>query len=235
MGVSGASQINGAPWVGSSALIISLLALMLANTVVILWHRIRRYSQATRQTRTFVGEAAVVLGEGSFRKVAAISARNSRSHVATVVAAALTAFGATPLELSDLEAIDSALRASQRSRMRVSADLKLGLGSLATTASCAPFIGLLGTVFGILNAFGAIGMAKSAAMAWIALNLAEALVTTAMGLLVAIFATWSHNYVRGAWKRWKGGCRTRRWSWPHISVVIVNIVIVASSSIPLRE
>ena len=173
---------------------ISLLALMLVNTVVILWHRIRRYSQATRQTRTFVREAAVALGEGSSRKVAAISARNSRSHVATVVAAALAAFGATPLELSDLEAIDSALRASQRSRKRVSADLKLGLGSLATTASCAPFIGLLGTVFGILNAFGPIGMAKSAAMAWIELNLAEALVTAAMGLLVAILATWSHNY-----------------------------------------
>ncbi len=173
---------------------ISLLALMLVNTVVIIWHRIRRYSQAARQTRTFVREAAVALCEGSLGKVAAISARNSRSHIAPVVAAALTAFGSTPLELTDPEAMDSALRASQRSRKRVSADLKLGLGSLATTASCAPFIGLLGTVFGILNAFGPVGMAKSAAMAWIASNLAEALVTAAMGLLVAIFATWSHNY-----------------------------------------
>ena len=173
---------------------ITLLALMLANTVVIIWRRTRRYSQATRQTRIFVREAAVALCQGSFRNLAAISARNSRSPVATVVAAALTAFGSTPLELTDLEAIDSALRASQRSRKRVSADLKLGLGSLATTASCAPFIGLLGTVFGILNAFGGVGMAKAAAMALIASNLAEALVTAALGLLVAIFATWSHNY-----------------------------------------
>jgi hypothetical protein len=55
---------------------ISLLALMLFNTVVIIWHRIRRYSQATSQTCTFVHEAAVALSEGSFREVAAISRRN---------------------------------------------------------------------------------------------------------------------------------------------------------------
>jgi biopolymer transport protein ExbB/TolQ len=184
---------------------ITLLALMLVNTAVIIWHRIRRYSQATRQTRTFVHEAAVALGEGSFRNVAAIFERNRRSHVATVVTAALTAFGSTPLELTDLEAIDSALRASQRSRKMVSADLKLGLGSLATTASCAPFIGLLGTVFGILNAFGPMGMAKSAAMALIASHLAEALVTAALGLLVAIFATWSHNYFSRRVERLESG------------------------------
>jgi biopolymer transport protein ExbB/TolQ len=173
---------------------LSLLALMLANTGVIIWHRIRRYRQATRQTRAFVRETAVARCEGSFQKVAAISARNSRSHVAAVVAATLTAWASTPPELADVEAIDSALRASQRSRRMVSAELRLGLGSLATTASCAPFIGLLGTVFGILNAFGGIAMAKSAVMALIASNLAEALLTAALGLLVAILATWSHSY-----------------------------------------
>ena len=106
----------------------------------------------------------------------------------------LLALCASPTRLNVGEAIDSSLRRSPPSRSRVSADLKLGLGSLATTASCAPFIGLLGTVFGILNAFGPMGMAKSAAMAWIESNLAEALVPAAMGLLVAIIATWSHNY-----------------------------------------
>jgi biopolymer transport protein ExbB len=190
-----ASQWNSMGWLERSD--IALLGLMLANTVVIVGHRLRRYDQARGQNRAFVHEATSALRNGDFQNVIALSARNHRSPIATVVASALTAIRSAPPELNDADAIDSAERAAQSGRRTVSADLRLGLGSLATTASCAPFVGLLGTVFGILNAFGAVGMAKWAVLAMIASNLAGALVTAALGVWVAIFAGWGHVYFRG--------------------------------------
>jgi biopolymer transport protein ExbB/biopolymer transport protein TolQ len=184
---------------------VTLLALILVNTVVIICHRTYRYSTARGQSRAFVRDSSNALLHGRFDEAISIATRNSQSHVASVVAAALFAFASTPAQFSDTEAIGSAQRASERRRKMLSADLKLGLGSLATTASCAPFIGLLGTVFGILNAFGGSAMAKSALMAMIASNLVEALATTAMGLLVAVLAVWSHTYFRNRVESFESG------------------------------
>jgi hypothetical protein len=75
-------------------------------------------------------------------------------------------------------------------------DLRHGLSTLSTIAGSAPFIGLLGTVFGIMNAFRPIGMEKSTALRMVAAYTGEAVVTTAMGLIVAIPAVWFHNYLR---------------------------------------
>jgi len=68
------------------------------------------------------------------------------------------------------------------------------LGSLATIGSTAPFVGLLGTVAGILNAFVGISNQKATGLAAVAGGIAEALVTTAIGLFVAIPAVWMFNY-----------------------------------------
>jgi biopolymer transport protein TolQ len=65
---------------------------------------------------------------------------------------------------------------------------------LATTSNTAPFIGLFGTVWGIMNSFHGIGMLKSASLAVVAPGITEALVATAFGLLVAIPAAWAFNY-----------------------------------------
>jgi len=78
----------------------------------------------------------------------------------------------------------------------VISDLNRGLGTLATIASSAPFIGLLGTCFGIMNAFRGVAMEKWTAIAMVMSFLGEALITTAMGLLVAVPAFWCHNYLR---------------------------------------
>ena len=124
-----------------------------------------------------------------------IAARNRSSHVATVVAAGLIAFSSAPPQLTDTEAIDTAERAFRRSRKKCAAELKLGIGTLSTIASSAPFIGLFGTVLGISNAFVGTSGSKSAAMAFLTLSLAEALVTAAMGIAVAIPAVWCRNYL----------------------------------------
>lgn len=69
-----------------------------------------------------------------------------------------------------------------------------GLGFLATTASTAPFIGLLGTVWGIMRAFHEIGLKGTATLATVAPGIAEALINTAMGLFVAIPSAIAYNY-----------------------------------------
>jgi biopolymer transport protein ExbB/TolQ len=98
---------------------------------------------------------------------------------------------------SDVEAIDVANQnPRQNDQMRLHAS-KVGFGSLASTATCAPLLGFLGTLFGILDAFQPIGMEKAAALKMIALAVAEALATTAMGILVAVVASWCHSYLRG--------------------------------------
>ncbi|MFQ5417511.1 MAG: MotA/TolQ/ExbB proton channel family protein [Myxococcota bacterium] len=75
--------------------------------------------------------------------------------------------------------------------------LERGLNFLATTGSAAPFIGLFGTVIGIINAFQNIGMSGSASLAVVAPGIAEALIATAIGLFAAIPATIFYNYFLG--------------------------------------
>ena len=74
------------------------------------------------------------------------------------------------------------------------AELKRGVSTLATIASSSPFVGLLGTVVGIINAFKGIATEKSSGLSAVAGGISEALVTTAVGLLVAIPAVWMYNY-----------------------------------------
>ncbi len=75
--------------------------------------------------------------------------------------------------------------------------LQSGLSLLATTANTAPFIGLFGTVWGIMNSFHSIGLLKSASLATVAPGISEALVATAIGLAVAVPATIGYNIFLG--------------------------------------
>ncbi len=175
---------------------IILLALMLVNTLGIVCDRLYHYSMGSRQSRAFVREATA-LGGGNFDDAMAIVARNRRSHVATVVAAGLLAFASAPQQFTKTEAIDAAVRAFQRRQKMLSAHLKLGIGALATIASSAPLIGLLGAMFGIMHAFRGVSMARASWMAMVASSMAEAMVTTAAGLLVGIPAGWCRNYLCG--------------------------------------
>jgi biopolymer transport protein ExbB/biopolymer transport protein TolQ len=86
------------------------------------------------------------------------------------------------------------VRGLDRSVATIHSDLKRGLSGLATIGSTAPFVGLFGTVVGIMNAFRASAPAKAAGIQSVASGISEALVTTALGLLVAVPAVWCYNY-----------------------------------------
>lgn len=85
-------------------------------------------------------------------------------------------------------------RAVTRAGLSEQARLEKYLSFLATTASATPFIGLFGTVWGIINAFESIGGAKSTDLSVVAPGIAEALIATAMGLAAAIPAVIGYNY-----------------------------------------
>lgn len=93
--------------------------------------------------------------------------------------------------------VDNVRRALRQGAASEMARLQSSLSFLATTANTAPFIGLFGTVWGIMNSFHAIGLSKSASLATVAPGISEALVATAIGLAVAVPATIGYNLFMG--------------------------------------
>src|SRR4029434_2166315 len=95
---------------------------------------------------------------------------------------------------SPCEEIEASKRALERAEAIVHAELKRGVSGLATIGSAAPFVALVCTVVGIINAFKCISTEKSTGLGAVAGGISEALVTTAIGLFVAIPAVWMFNY-----------------------------------------
>ena len=90
--------------------------------------------------------------------------------------------------------VESARRAMDRRSVQENADLRRGMNILATVGSTAPFVGLVGTIFGIINAFSAMAASGSGGLASVSGGIAEALVATAVGIVVAIIGVWQFNY-----------------------------------------
>jgi biopolymer transport protein ExbB/biopolymer transport protein TolQ len=156
------------------------------------------YNAARKQSRSFAPAVAGALKQGNLDEAIRVAERNKKSHLAKVVQAGLMEFKAhqDSGEISG-EIIEASRRALERTEAIVHAELKRGLGGLATIGSTAPFVGLFGTVVGILNAFKGIAESKATGLAAVAGGIAEALVTTAIGLVVAIPAVMMFNYLTG--------------------------------------
>ncbi|HYK82804.1 MAG TPA: MotA/TolQ/ExbB proton channel family protein [Gemmatimonadales bacterium] len=153
--------------------------------------------RSTKETRRFTPEFSRFLQEENLDSAIKIAEKQKQSHVARVVGEALAEVKPLLRDRATITAADinSVERAVEREILIVSAELKRGLGLLATTGSTAPFVGLLGTVMGIVTAFQ--GMAASGgggSLAAVSSGIAEALITTAFGLIVAIPAVWLYNY-----------------------------------------
>ncbi len=183
---------------GSMGLIAKVVVVILfflsAWSVAIMIERALLYSAARKQSRIFIHQVKGALQEGRLDEAISIAERNKKSHIAKVVATGLTEFQAASQQVPEEEVIEAARRGLERSVAIVHADMKRGLSGLATIGSTAPFVGLFGTVVGIINAFKGISEQKAAGLSAVAGGIAEALVATALGLLVAIPAVWAYNY-----------------------------------------
>jgi biopolymer transport protein ExbB/biopolymer transport protein TolQ len=178
--------------------VVIILFIMSAWSIGIMIDRAIAYSGARGQSRQFAPAVAGALREGKLDEAIKIADRYGKSHLAKVVVAGLQEFRAHQMskEISG-EEIEASKRALERAEGIVHAELKKGVSSLATIGSTAPFVGLFGTVVGIINAFKGISSEKSTGLGAVAGGISEALVTTAFGLLVAIPAVWAYNYFTG--------------------------------------
>jgi biopolymer transport protein ExbB len=190
------SMWNQMGYLGKAVVVI--LFVMSAWSIGVMIDRWIAFNAARKQSRAFAPAVAGALRDGKIEEAIRIAERNKKSHLAKVVTAGLQEFRAhqdSP-EISG-EQVEASKRALERAEAIVHAELKRGVGSLATIGSTAPFVGLLGTVVGILTAFKRISETKAAGLASVAGGISEALVTTAVGLFVAIPAVMMYNYFTG--------------------------------------
>jgi biopolymer transport protein ExbB/biopolymer transport protein TolQ len=178
------------PW-----LVIALLAALNVLTLTVgavKWKRLRSLRRATRE---FAPRFAQALQEDRVDDAIELARGSSDSHLARVLGDALER--AAPL-LEDPElagrAVESAERVVTRGQIRLATELRRGLAALGTIGATAPFVGLLGTVIGITNSFMGIARTGGGGIEAVAGGVGEALITTAVGLLVAIPALWLYNY-----------------------------------------
>jgi biopolymer transport protein ExbB/biopolymer transport protein TolQ len=182
-------------WFAKGIVITLFIMSVLSLTVAFQKLMLIRKSQAA--TRKFAPEFSRAIQEGSLENAIRLAEKNKLSHVSRVLGEALAEV--KPL-LSDqatvtVADINSSERAVERQMLIVLSDYKRGLGMLGTVGSTTPFVGLLGTTMGIVNAFtGMSAGGASGGLAGISAGIAEALITTAFGLIVAIPAVWFYNY-----------------------------------------
>src|SRR5687767_5232682 len=175
--------------------IVYVLALMSFWTLSIAIKKWWDLRKAQAETRKFAPEFSQFLEEDNLAEAVTLSEKYKRSHVARVLGGALTEIRPLIQDGSvTVGDINSAERAIEREMLMTITDLKRGLGVLATTGATAPFVGLLGTTMGIVNAFTGMAASGSGGLSAISAGIAEALITTAFGLLVAIPAVWMFNY-----------------------------------------
>ena len=180
--------------------VILIIMSMISFGVAI--ERIYTFMQARKQSKLYAPQVAKHLKEGRLKDAIAISSsKNYRySHLAKVVLAGLQEYQFQQEaggNLSREDLVDTVRRAIQRASALTANDLKKGVAALATIGATAPFVGLLGTVVGIITAFQGIAATGSGGLGAVSAGISEALVETALGLVVAIPAVWFYNYLTG--------------------------------------
>jgi biopolymer transport protein ExbB len=182
--------------------IVFTLALMSVWSLTIIVQKWWGLRKAQAETRKFAPEFSQFLEEDNLNEAIRLAETYKKSHVARVLGGALGEVKPLIMDGSVTVAdINSAERAVEREMLMTIVDLKRGLAVLATVGATAPFVGLLGTTMGIVNAFTGMAASGSGGIAAISAGVAEALITTAFGLLVAIPAVWGYNYFQSTTSR----------------------------------
>ena len=183
-------------WVAKGVVI--LLAVMSIWSLTIAIERLYRFQMAKKESLRLAREVTPLLKQHKLEDAINLAKKKDfrHSHLARVLSAGLTEFlyeTAQPLP-DDFDLVAAGQRAIERETLMTTAEMKKGLGNLATISTTAPFVGLFGTVAGIIHAFQGMALSGSGGLGAVSAGIAEALVTTAFGLFVAIPAVWLYNY-----------------------------------------
>jgi len=187
-------------WEAASLPNKGIICLLLALLVLQLYIAVERgfvYAQSNASTRSFLKLFVVALRNGDFEAARQAASAHGKSHVALVLKQGLVIFQYEK-QLKSMRQDHDVVQAVERAIARGSAEagdlLKKGMLSLATIGALAPFIGLLGTVIGIIRVFSDLKSKGAGDINALAGSIGEALATTALGLMVAIPAVWIYNY-----------------------------------------
>ncbi len=180
-------------WIARAVVVI--LFLMSIWSISVMIERYLTYRRAKTQSREFAPAVAEALKNGNLQEAIDLAEQYEKSHLAKVVSAGLQEFRAHQGG-SDIpgETIEASKRALQRATAIGVEEFKRSLGGLATIGATAPFVGLFGTTVGIINAFAGMSQGEDVGIGAVAGGISEALVATAIGLLVAVPAVWMYNY-----------------------------------------
>ena len=177
--------------------VVIIMAFMSIWSLTIMIQKFFQFQRSQSETRKFAPQFSRAIQEENLDQAISLAEKNKKSHVSRVLGEALAEVKPLLRDRATITAADinSAERAVERQMLIVLSEFKRGTGLLATVGSTAPFVGLLGTTMGIVNAFtGMSAGGASGGLAGISAGIAEALITTAFGLLVAIPAVWAYNY-----------------------------------------
>jgi biopolymer transport protein ExbB/TolQ len=176
--------------------VIIILILLSIWSLYVCVERVIVFSKARKQSLLFARQATEHLKNDRAQAAIDVAMKYPQSHLARVVSAGLQSFQfeSQTSPLSEVEIVEAATRAVERATLLTTSDMKRGIGSLATIATITPFIGLFGTVVGIIKAFTGMALTGSGGIGAVSAGIAEALISTAFGLGVAIPAAWMFNY-----------------------------------------
>jgi biopolymer transport protein ExbB/TolQ len=196
-------------WHGMSILVrtvVTVLTLQAVGCIYVTVDRAILLLSAYRRGRKFARQAGPLLAAGDYQGALAVAKKHRGSHLAGFIVTGVETFlkqrraGQTSQRSAEL-----AGRALERRSEALSADLNKGMNILASTGSTAPFVGLLGTVLGILNAFKQVGQQGSGGIGTIGVSIAEALIVTGYGLMVAIPSVLLFNWLSARLAKYEAG------------------------------
>jgi len=174
-----------------SKLVATFLLLMGATSLAVVIERWVALARGQSATSRFLAGVMPLFERGDVAAAAQLADDSRKSPFARIVGP--VARKLVRSDRGELSAVELARREAERQKEAVSAELRRGLGVLASVGSVAPFVGLLGTVVGIITAFQGIAATGSGGLGAVSAGIAEALVETALGLLVAIPAVLLFN------------------------------------------
>ncbi|UCE43266.1 MAG: MotA/TolQ/ExbB proton channel family protein [Candidatus Aminicenantes bacterium] len=184
---------------GTIARAVAILLMFLSVLAIYLFiERQIVFFRARNKSKAVAPKLADLLKKGQVQDALTLSSKkeNKGSHLARVTAAGIKEFiEGQQAHLSLEEQIETAQRGCERAANIFEQELKKGLNTLATIATSSPFIGLFGTIFGIINAFRGMAVTGSGGIGAVSQGIAEALITTAFGIGVAIIALWCYNFL----------------------------------------
>lgn len=180
-------------------MVVILLSIQAVGCIAVMIDRFHLLTQSTRRAKTFAALLQPSIEANDYDKALALaSGETQHNHLSSLLGAGLKTFLSQARSGDSIEhAAELSKRALERKGDIISRELNRGMNVLASTGSTAPFVGLLGTVLGIINAFRLIAASGSGGLGTIGAAIGEALVVTGYGLIVAIPSVLIFNWLSG--------------------------------------